>query len=44
MPRLRGESSNGTGAFITILGIAVLAAILLEYYGVIDLLPGVGLI
>lgn len=44
MPRMRGETSSGVGAFVGILLLALIAFMLLEYFGVIDLLPGVGLI
>lgn len=44
MPRLKGQANTGTATMLTALAILVLGLILLEYYGAINVLPGIGLL
>ncbi len=42
MPRLDGQSSNSGLAVLTLLGLALLAFALAEYFGIIDLIAYFG--
>jgi hypothetical protein len=42
MPRLEGERSNAGTWIVLLLVVLVIAFVLLEYFGVIDLIPNFG--
>jgi hypothetical protein len=44
MPRLKGQAHTGAATLLTALAMLVLGLILLEYYGIINVLPGIGLL
>lgn len=44
MPRLQGQQTDSVSAFVAVLTFAALALIILEYYGITNLLPNVGLL